>query len=284
MVSYNCSLCNFLTILKGNYSQHLKCKKHLTNVEVSLSAMVMSTNEHKMSTNEHKMSTNEHKMSTTISKTYGCDYCPESFTTKPNKRRHELHYCKENTSIMTHKIKKLEREKTKLEKKIEKMLDKTCTINNNTTNNNSNNTIIVVNNYGKENTDYLTAEKIAQLLDRPYDSIQDLIKMLHFNVDHPENHNVKITNRKEPFALVWNDPIWELRKKKAVIKDIVDKGYMMIDTTHDEVSYDTNKTNKKYKNFQDNYDDDASNIKELIEDETEIMIINETKKIEKIIV
>ena len=74
MVSYNCSLCNFLTILKGNYSQHLKCKKHLTNVEVSLSAMVMTTN-------DHKMTTNDHKMTTTISKTYGCDYCNESFST-----------------------------------------------------------------------------------------------------------------------------------------------------------------------------------------------------------
>jgi hypothetical protein len=177
---------------------------------------------------------------------------------------------------MTNKIKKLEREKKKLEKKIEKMLDKTCTINNNTTNNNSNNTIIVVNNYGKENTDYLTADKIAKLLNRPYDSIQDLIKMLHFNADHPENHNIKITNKKEPFALVWNDPIWELRKKKAVIKDIVDKGYMMIDTTHEDID----KPNKKYLNFQDNFDDDDSNIKELIEGETELMIINESKKIE----
>ena len=280
MVLYICDCCIFSSKIKTHYNRHLKTKKHLTNVEVSLSAMVMSTNEHKMSTNEHKMSTNEHKMSTPISKTYGCDYCPESFTTKPNKRRHELHYCKENTSIMTHKIKKLEREKQKLEKKIEKMLDKTCTINNNTTNNNSNNTIIVVNNYGKENTDYLTAEKIAQLLDRPYDSIQDLIKMLHFNADHPENHNVKITNKKEQFALVWNDPIWELRKKKSVVKDMVDKGYMMIDTTHDEVSYDTNKTNKKYVKFQDNYEDDSTNIKDKIEEEAEIVIFNESKKIE----
>ena len=42
--------------------------------------------------------------------------------------------------------------------------------------------------------------------------------MLHFNVEHPENHNIKITNKKEPFALVWNDPIWEIRKKKSVVK------------------------------------------------------------------
>ena len=176
---------------------------------------------------------------------------------------------------MSNKIKKLESEKKKLEKKIEKMLDKVGTINNTTNNNNTNN-IIVVNNYGKENTDYLTVEKIKKLLDRPYDSVQELIRMLHFDVDHPENHNVKITNKKEPYALVWNDPIWELRKKKSVVKDLVDKGYMMIDTTHDNID----DPNIKYTNFQDNFENDETNIKDKIEEETEIVIINESKKIE----
>ena len=100
--------------------------------------------------------------------------------------------------------------------------------------------------------------------------------MLHFDVDHPENHNVKITNKKEPYALVWNDPIWELRKKKSVVKDLVDKGYMMIDNTHDNIG----KPLKKYINFQDNFEDDTTAIKEKIEEETEIVIINETKKID----
>jgi len=265
MVLYTCYTCLFSSNQKNDYNRHLKRLKHLKNISKHITIKVVNTNEHKMNTNEHKMNTNEHK----------CNYCYETFNTKPSKRRHELHYCKENNSVMTSKIKTLEIEKKKLEKQIEKMLDKTCTINNNTTNNNTNN-IIVVNNYGKENTDYLTAEKISQLLNRPYDSIQDLIKMLHFNVEHPENHNVKITNKKEPFALVWNDSIWELRKKKTVVKDMVDKGYMMIDTTHEDID----KPNKKYLKFQDSFEDDASNIKDLIEDETEIIIINETKKIE----
>jgi hypothetical protein len=244
MVSYNCGICNFVTILKGNYNQHLKTKKHQLNISNSLIPMVMSTNEHKMSTNNLK---------------YSCEFCDLTFTSKPNKRRHELHFCKENNSIMTSKIKTLEKEKKKLEKEIGKLIDKVG----NVTNNNNTNNIIVVNNYGKENTDYLTVEKIKKLLNRPYDSVQELIKMLHFNSDNPENHNVKITNKKEPYALVWNDPIWELRKKKSVVKDLVDKGYMMIDTTHDNID----ETNTKYIKFQDNFEDDATNIKEKIEED-----------------
>jgi len=277
MVLYNCDWCVFVSKLKSNYERHLKTNKHLTNVEDSLSAMVMNTNEHEMNTNEHQMNTNEHNMNTTISKLYGCNYCDETFNTNPSKRRHEIHFCKSDDSLENKKIykleianKNLEKEKKKLEKKIEKLLDKVGIVNN--TNN-----IIVVNNYGKENTDYMTVEKIKALLNRPYDSVQELIKMLHFNSDHPENHNVKITNKKEPFALVWNDPIWELRKKKTVVKDMVDKSYMMIDTTYEDI--DT--PQKKYKNFQDNFEDDTSHIKEKIEEETEIMIINESKKIDE---
>ena len=100
--------------------------------------------------------------------------------------------------------------------------------------------------------------------------------MLHFDSNHPENHNVKITNKKEPYALVWNNPIWELRKKKSVVKDLVDKGYMMIDTTYDDID----KPNKKYINFQNNFEDDSTNIKDKIEEESEIVIINESKKID----
>ena len=269
MVLYICEYCNFSSKLKGDYNRHLKTKKHLGNINISLSPMVMSTNEHKMSTNEHKMSTNEHKMSTNKLE-YICDFCHLIFKTKPNKRRHELHYCKQNSSIMTNKIKQLEKEKKNLEKEIGKLIDKVGNVTNNTNN------IIVVNNYGKENTDYLTVKKIKKLLNRPYDSVQELIKMLHFDSAHPENHNVKITNKKEPYALVWNDSIWELRKKKSVVKDLVDKGYMMIDTTYGNI----NERNNKYINFQDNFEDTKTNIKDKIEKETEIVIINETKKIE----
>ena len=274
MKLFICDYCKFTSKLKTDYNRHLKTKKHLLNIENPLPIMVMTPNDHKMTPNNHKM--------TTKNDTFKCDFCDLYFSTKPHKRRHELHYCKTNPSIKDTKIKQLEKEKKKLEKQITKMLDKACTINNNTTNNTTNNTnnttnnIILVNNYGKENTDYLTVDTLTKLLNRPFDSIQDLIKMLHFNDEHPENHNVKITNKKEQYALVWVDKIWEVRKKKALIKDMVDKGYMMIDSTYENIDI----PNKKYVNFQKQYDDDDSNIKEIIEDETELVIINESKKLD----
>ena len=265
MFLYNCIECNYSSNIKCNWERHLKSKKHLKNINISLSVMVK--------TQKDPQKTQKDPKKTQKNAIFFCDFCNSNFSSYAHKRRHEIHRCKENTTIMTNKIKTLEKEKKKLEKQIEKMIDKVGTINN-TTNNTQN--IIVVNNYGKENTDYLTFEKIKNLLDRPYDSVQELIKMLHFDVNHPENHNVKITNKKEPYALVWNDPIWELRKKKTVVKDLVDKGYMMIDGTHDNI----NKTNTKFVKFQNNFEDDNTNIKDKIEAEAEIVIINESKKIE----
>ena len=279
MVSYTCDHCNYSTNLKANYSRHKNTKKHRVNAgienEEAKGVGANDQNDHKKTTNDHTMTTNDHKMTTTI-KTFECDFCELAFSTKAHKRRHELHFCKENVTVKDITIRKLEKEKKKLEKKIEKLLDKVGNVTNNTNNTNNNtNNIIVVNNYGKENTDYLTVDKIKALLNRPFDSVQELIKMLHFNSEHPENHNVKITNKKEPYALVWNDPIWELRKKKSVVKDIVDKGYMMIDTTHDNMD----ESNNKFTNFQSKFDDNEEDIKDKIEEETEIVIINETKKL-----
>jgi hypothetical protein len=283
MVVYSCDVCNFVTILKGNYKQHLKTKKHLKNSEVSLECMVWNTKEHKKNTKEHKKNTKEHKKNTkehkknTKEHAFLCDYCGNQFNSYASKRRHELHFCKDNDDVLEEiintknkKIKKLESEKRKMKKEIEKLL---TTVGNVTNNNNTTNNIIVVNNYGKENKEYLTEDYLKKLLDKPFGGIQQLIKKLHFHPMHPENHNVKITNKKLPYALVWNDKIWETRKKKEVISDLVDKGYMILDTTYENID-----ENSKYIKFQDSFESN-DNTKYSIEEDTEMIVINESKKI-----
>ena len=281
MPLYTCEHCDYSTKYKSDFTKHTKTKKHRRNIgEINElgEEIAPKTQKDPEKTRKDPEKTQKDPEKTQSNPTFSCDFCYSTFSSYAHKRRHELHRCKENVSVKDLKIRTLEKEKKKLEKQIIKMMDKVGTINNTTNNNTNNNTqnIIVVNNYGKENTDYLTVDKIKALLDRPFDSVQELIKMLHFNSEHPENHNVKITNKKEPYALVWNEPIWELRKKTSVVKDIVDKGYLMIDTTHDSMD----ESNKKYINFQTKFDDDETNIKEVIEEEAEIVIINETKKLD----
>ena len=170
MRSYICELCDFNSNIKTHFRRHLQTNKHIKN-KGNYDKDIL--NEHKMSTNEHKMSTNEHKNSTKIVeninviKQFNCHHCDETFTTIPNKRRHELHYCKNNLDLINNIIKlknkeiiKIEKDKNKqieqLEKKVDKLTDKigyTTHIQNNIhgdINSNNNNNTIKINSYGNE--------------------------------------------------------------------------------------------------------------------------------------
>ena len=81
MVLYECEACKFSSNLKNNYLRHLKTKKHLRNIEISLSPMVKTQKDPKRRKKDPK---------------FTCDFCESSFTTYAHKRRHELHRCKEN--------------------------------------------------------------------------------------------------------------------------------------------------------------------------------------------
>ena len=260
MPLYECTICNLSTKIKQHYERHLNTKKHIRNYNNSLSDMVMSTNEHKMSKNEHKMS----KMSKNQKK-YTCNFCNNKFTTIANKRRHELHYCKANEVLNLVKIKKLEKEKKELRKEIELLLTKVGNNNNNTTNN-----IIIVNNFGKENLDYINDEFIKKITKEPYGAIPKLLRTIHFHPKFPENHNVKITNIKLPYASVWNKKTWEMRNKKEVIDHLVTKGCNILDSSIAQ---------KPFINFMKKYENDEDTSKN-IDKETELMVINETKKLE----
>ena len=97
-----------------------------------------------------------------------------------------------------------------LEEKVEKlMMTSGNTINNtnsnnttNITNNNNSNNVFILNNYGNENKDYITNDYLLGLLKKPFQAIPELIKFTHFNNEHPENQNIKITNKKQPYIKV----------------------------------------------------------------------------------
>ena len=112
----------------------------------------------------------------------------------------------------------------------------------------------------------------------PYGAVPKLIKHIHFNPEHPENHNIKITNKKLPYASVFNEDKWEVRDKKRVIEDIVDKSYNMIDCEFDESDPKlTSNQKKRYKEFQNKYDNEDKGLTKLLNKDVEINILNSSK-------
>ena len=187
---------------------------------------------------------------------YQCD-CLKSFTKLPALSRHRkkcIQY-KERNSNPTHvetllkenckmrerldnqdkEIERKNQEMDELRKKVEMLLERTSSNQtNNTTNNiqtlnsigNQTNNVIVVNSFGNENIDHLTDKIICKLIQTaPFTCIPQLVEKIHFDPEHPENHNIKITNKKMNYAEIVKDNKWVTANKKKVIDDVIQKSY-----------------------------------------------------------
>ena len=240
MVEYLCHRCGYIAGQRINLKHHLnrkkKCKPILADISIedikkhyNLDIKNMNPNEPKMNHSEPKMNPNEPKnIQQPKNKEYICSYCSNSYSTNSHMRRHEK----------TCKLKKENENEKNLKKQVEElkeMVEKLLINNtgNTTTNNtNSNNTIhntININNYGEENTKYITKQFIVDLLkNKPFKAIPEMIKHTHFNEEHPENQNIKITNKKEPYVKIMKDNKWELQDRKNTITDLIDKQHIKI--------------------------------------------------------
>jgi len=275
-------------------------KNHKNESKMNPNESKMNPNESKNHKNESKMNPNESKNHKNESKMkYECKQCYNKYSTNSNLHKH-LKKCtinkdktesilnsdeesdntklleyievieKENELIKKEKV-IIQKEKKAMRKEIEKLIDKVGDTNimNNTIN------IVAPNNFTQENLDYLTEDYLDGLLKIPYGSILDLLRHIHFNPNHPENHNIKIPNRKEKFAIVYSKGRWELRVKKEVIGDMVDTAYNIIDCHYDEVKNTLEFGRKdRFNNYQSSYDTD-NKTRQKIETDVELVILNE---------
>lgn len=262
MVLYECKLCNYSSKIKTQYKRHLETKKHQRNLKDSL---LEKHNEHKMSKNEHKMSKNEQKK-------YICTFCPKSFSTHANKRRHELHYCyNADSSKDLKKMNSLQiRENKELKKQIEILLNKVG----NTTNYNSTiNNTIVLNNYGEEDMSHITDSLKTKLLKVPFGMIPKMIEHVHFK--KPENKNIMITNSRDNKLKIFKDNKWVYKDKAQALNDLVDNNYFMLDNYFETTMLKLDEIQKEnYKKFRNLVNTGDKALIENIKRDCELLLLN----------
>jgi len=172
---------------------------------------------------------------TNINNENKCDKCDKCFSSKQALKKHKIHNCKGVHILQCHKC--LKEFKTK-QGKYQHLKNVTCipinphypmtvnnttnnTTNNNTTNNTTNNNInnntinndnkiihnhthIQINAFGKENYDYLLDEnkRLKNIMQKKDAFMQKIIEAVHFDEEHPENHNILMTNLQSKHVMI----------------------------------------------------------------------------------
>lgn len=254
MPIYECEKCNFITENKKDYQKHLKTKKHMNNVG-------------ELDTNVIYPKYAQNIPFDTISEdAFECDFCNATFKYKSGKYRHQNNNCKAKKSQiviieqMRSEMRQQEERHSEQMKELMRIteiaLSKPSGGNRNNCNNTTNNNIII-HAYGKEDVSFIKDKEFLKMLNSPGTSVQTLVKKIHFNEEHPENKNVKITNRKEPYAKVYNGDKWLLKDKKDTISDLVEDKMNMLDNKFDELQDDmTTFRQERHIDFHENTTDE----------------------------
>ena len=282
---YECIECKYKSKIKQHYNRHLNTNKHKRNFEIYKDNMVKSQKEPVKSQKEPVKSQKEPEKN--LINEFICDYCEESFSTYANKRRHEIHRCNKNNSMLkivmekdkyiqkmemehdkekNEMKKQYERDKKELYKKIDELISKVG----NTYNQN-----IILNNYGSEDLTHITDTFKTQLLKIPYMMIPKMIEAVHFSNEKPENKNIALTNKKDNRVKVYKDNKWIYKNKKDVISNLVDSNYYTLDSHYEESKDNINNfCQGNYVKFREFFNEGDKEMVETLKEECENVLLN----------
>ena len=303
MVEYLCHRCGYTTNKKSNIIHHLNRKKLCNPILADISIEEIK-NHYNLETSKITQNNSNSLIcpSKNLKKTQKnesskqCSYCCKEFSRIDNLNRHlktckikkiELNKEKEEINLLKIQQKKLEEtvEKLLIEcSNNKKISNKTTNNNNNHHNTNSNNTTnnnnntIIINNYGEEDTKYITKQFIVDLLkNKPFKAIPEMIKYTHFNEEHPENQNIKITNKKEPYVKIMKDNKWELQDRKNTITDLIDKQHIKIKDPKVEKKIERQCTVQEKINIErcnEQYEEEEEDYVKRLYNESELVMLN----------
>ena len=311
MVEYKCYRCGYIASQKINLKHHLNrkniCKSILDDISIEKMYEIYNfKNDTKQYLNNTQIAPKQHLNDTFVCikiapkqhlndtqlapkqhflapKKNMCQFCAKTFTRKTGLTKH-LKCCKQKKLFEDEKDEKMKEKNNEIQELkdiVEKLLieNRSTNITNNTThNNNTTNNIININNYGDEDTKYITSDYIVKLLkNKPAKTIPELIKYTHFNDEHPENQNIKITNKKEPYIKVRKNDKWELQNKEETISDLIDRQqvHLMDETIEKKIASNCNSSEKiNIERCNDLYNDDDKEYMKRLYNESELIIIN----------
>ena len=296
MVKYNCSRCGYTTDLKGNIRRHFlkknTCKMLLNQHSIEhcykdqLGEIMNLTLKNAGNTPIPPKKTLKNAgthTSTNASKELTCIYCNTQFQQKRYLDDHLRRSCKiiksrlqdeirpyilaieKLTDSLNQEILLRERDKDiiiELKSQIGVLLKGKGNVYNYSQN-------IIIHPFGKENLSYIQDEYVKNLINsEPINCIPRLLQHIHFNSDHQENCNIKIPNKNQPLAQIYNGVNWEYTDKQSTINNMTDNALTIINEHY------SNGSNKYMDRIADQICENDRHLVKKIHKGTELMILN----------
>lgn len=210
-------------------------------------------------------------------KMYICT-CGKSYTQRQNMYRHRK-VCNtgERETVITDPVVIANERIKMLEKQIEDLI---LAQNHHTVNNNIGTQVnITINAFGKENLDYITQNQCLKIVNQVFNSVPAAAQIVFFNPDHPENHNIKIPNKKEPYAMIMkDDSTWEMTDRKKAIEKMTQKSYSVVESSFEKVQEQITESKKtNFLTFVERMNDQEPGLWRKFQQELEMKIIGATR-------
>jgi len=157
-----------------------------------------------------------------------CQYCYKTFTRNYNKNLHETTCSKNINSTIIKQCKEKDNKIQILQEEIAQLKQSSTinvtNINGNITNTQQNITNtqqnIIINNFGGEDISHITNKQILKALRMNKDCPVELIKLIHFNVNKPENHNIYKPNFKDKYVKYCDNNVWKIGELMKVVTEL----------------------------------------------------------------
>jgi len=218
-----------------------------------------------------------------------CNFCNKKLSRIDSLNRHEK-ICKKkkNTNL---ELCLMKNEIETLKEKLDKTTTLVTTNNNNNTinktktnNTNSHNTInntININNFGEENIKHIDYSYYNNILKGVYGAVPKLVEKIHFDKEHPENQNIKLTNKKEPYIKIRKNNQWKLADRKTEVLDLIDSKCFLLSEKYKKIlKKEHNLTDTQQDiidNFIEQYNDDNTALIDNLINKTELLLLNNSK-------
>ena len=132
---------------------------------------------------------------------------------------------------------------------------------NNVTQTNTNTVNINITPYNQPNN-YLDDAAMKKILDMGYLCVQDLVTKLHFNKEHPENHNIYISNKKDWMVTYKVGDQWKTEENAEIMTQLYDdKSDFLIEKYNELEKQLAQSTITKFTRFKNDYDNNDQHIK-----------------------